>query len=234
MKSTGVADRHKVKSKAYSTAMDKVQVWVKLEGQEDDEAHEFHVSPGISVSALMDVLYESKKFAFVPGTIACLMVGDKELSNREVVDHTHLHTVRLRAGTTGQLPPKREQRTIIPGSTDMDPLKKLETLMTDLTLSMNNLLRSTSDTPKLLPQIQTLQQNMTSAQATLASVAGNTTPKPKKKRVWCTTTWKQFKYSYIRPTWQVATVVTFLLSLLGFAANVIDIVAYSDTKTSTN
>jgi hypothetical protein len=39
-----------------------------MEGEDDERAEELRISAGITVSALKDTIYESKKFAFVPGT----------------------------------------------------------------------------------------------------------------------------------------------------------------------
>lgn len=104
----------------------------------------------------------------------------------------------------------------------MDTLKSLENLMKDSLRYTNNIPNLQSQIQTIQTDIQNLQQNIATVQTTLASVVGNTTPspKPKEKRVYCCpTTWKQVKASFINPTWKVATVFTFLLSLLGFTVD---------------
>jgi hypothetical protein len=53
-------------------------VWVKIEREDDEKAEELRISAGMTVSAFKDTLYESKKFAFVPGTIDCLLVRGED------------------------------------------------------------------------------------------------------------------------------------------------------------
>lgn len=58
-------------------------VWVKKEGKEDDDALEFDVPVGMNVGALLRALYADPIFAFVPGSIKCLL-GRAEDGSKKV------------------------------------------------------------------------------------------------------------------------------------------------------
>eukprot|EP01127_Copromyxa_protea_P023063 TRINITY_DN8543_c0_g1_i21.p1 TRINITY_DN8543_c0_g1~~TRINITY_DN8543_c0_g1_i21.p1 ORF type:complete len:182 (+),score=40.45 TRINITY_DN8543_c0_g1_i21:925-1470(+) len=76
-------------------------VWVKKEGEPDEKAEKIHIALGSCVSDLKDALYESKKFAFTPGTIDCIVEGNQELPNRDPLstDTTRTYTVHLKQVT---------------------------------------------------------------------------------------------------------------------------------------
>lgn len=90
-------------------------------GERDEKVRRVPIGPVADVDILLDALYESKKFALVPGTIDCLLVRDEdgsakvwlcflllrtlqELSNRDVVDSSQQYEVRLKPVATGNCP----------------------------------------------------------------------------------------------------------------------------------
>jgi hypothetical protein len=66
-------------------------VWVKRDGEGDEKALKVLVVPSADVSDLISVLYKEPYFAFIPGTIDCLLVRGEDgiapvVSNRDAVD----------------------------------------------------------------------------------------------------------------------------------------------------
>eukprot|EP01127_Copromyxa_protea_P012610 TRINITY_DN330_c0_g1_i15.p1 TRINITY_DN330_c0_g1~~TRINITY_DN330_c0_g1_i15.p1 ORF type:complete len:157 (-),score=31.04 TRINITY_DN330_c0_g1_i15:438-908(-) len=80
-------------------------VWIKIEGEEDEQASRVFLEPGAIVDDLQRLLYKDPVFAFVPGTIQCLLVrdaegGEKVVGNRDVVDTSLAYEVRLKPSAT--------------------------------------------------------------------------------------------------------------------------------------
>jgi hypothetical protein len=80
---------------------DKVVVWVKLEGQGDDQAHEFRISAGESTSALMDVLYDSPKGGQVRSLVQILTSQIASNRVQVVPNATYEVVLRFVAAQTG-------------------------------------------------------------------------------------------------------------------------------------
>lgn len=93
----------------------KVSLWVKKEGEGDDKAEEVRIPPGTTASALKTILYTYSVFAFAPGTIDGIVVGDKVcllllvqfiyiqvLDNRTVLDTSLIYEVRLKSAPGAQ------------------------------------------------------------------------------------------------------------------------------------